>query len=59
MGVGCADPGHMNECAPLPYWHRLGTFDDLIQCRRGRGEDIAAAKDDTEWAAWQTARCFQ
>jgi len=59
MGAGCADPGHMNECAPLSYWYPLGKFADLEGCKKGRDRGIAAASnDDIQWAAWQTARCF-
>ncbi len=57
-GTGCNDPGHLNECAPLAYWRNRGSFADEAACKAARGDHIAAAKDDVEWADWQLARCF-
>ena len=60
MGVGCADPGHQNPCAPLTWWTKLGRFKTEEECRKARTDHAAAAygKDDEEWAALELARCF-
>jgi hypothetical protein len=60
MGVGCADPGHQNPCAPLSFWTKLGRFRTEEECRKARSDRAAAAygTDDEEWAALELARCF-
>ena len=27
LGIGCADPGHSDPCAPLTSWIKLGAFE--------------------------------
>ena len=56
--TGCADPGHLDEGAALTLWRKLGSFDDVVECRRARDARIAAARDDQEWADMQLSRCF-
>lgn len=58
MGVGCDDPGHLNPCAPLSWWRRLGRFAAAEECRQARDRGIAAARDDDERADWELSRCF-
>jgi hypothetical protein len=56
-GVGCGDPGHLNQCAPLSGWRRLGSFVDEKTCRRLCDDGIVASRTDDEWADWQLSRC--
>ena len=56
-GTGCADPGHLDTCAPPSFWRKLGSFESAVDCRRARDERIAAAANDVEWADMQESRC--
>jgi hypothetical protein len=55
--TGCADPGHLDDAAPLTLWRKLGSFDDAIVCGKRRRELIAHARRDQEWSDYQLSRC--
>jgi hypothetical protein len=57
-GTGCGDPGHLDTCAPLSFWRKLGSFESTADCRRLRDERIARADSDIEWSDLQMSRCF-
>ena len=56
--TGCADPGHLNDGAPLSRWRLLGSFEDAAACRHARDARIVAATSDEEWSDMQVSRCF-
>ncbi|MCW5892852.1 MAG: hypothetical protein KIT14_20255 [bacterium] len=56
--VGCNDPGHLSECAPLSMWRVRGSYPDVVACRRERDARIAAATDDVAWAELEHSRCL-
>jgi hypothetical protein len=57
-GVGCSDPGHLDTCAALTLWRKLGWFEDVAECQRFRDAGVVAARSDDEWSDWQLSRCF-
>ena len=55
--TGCADPGHLDDAAPLTLWRKLGSFEDVVACRARRRALIVEAQSDQEWSDYQLSRC--
>jgi hypothetical protein len=56
--VGCNDPGHFSECAPLNFWKVRGRYPDEDACKKDRDARIANAPRDDVWAEYELSRCL-